>query len=616
MSARELHFTWEWHLQSSPEALWPLVSDTNHFNHDTGAQALEKRADEPAPSNARRLLRIMSFGMPFEWVEEPYEWVQPHYYRTARHYTKGLVEEVHVLTELIPEGSGTHLRYTLTLRPRTRLARVLLGTQIKLNSGRIYEKTFQTYDQKASRGELLPLASLTPVEFVPGGETRLQDLAARLRREGAQPALVEKLTWLVENGDDLVVARIRPYALADQWNVSRRALLETCLLATRVGLLDLQWDLLCPNCRGAKATATTLSGVVPEVHCDMCNIDFTVNFDRSVELTFKVNAAVRLAETGEFCIAGPQTTPHVVVQQLMKAGEVRSIQPVLEPGRYRLRALNLRGGQYLNVAQHGHAELTLTARDTEWDNSEPAITPDAKLTWRNDSREEQLMLLERVAWSDQAVTAAEVTTMQLFRDLFAKEALRPGDQISVGKLTILFTDLRGSTSLYREIGDAPAFGLVMNHFDILRDAISAEGGAIVKTIGDAVMAAFPQPDAALRAALAMQHNLMEATRNERPLKLKIGVHTGACIAVTLNDRLDYFGSTVNLAARLEGQSTGEDVVISNEMYNDSAVRDLLSRRDYDVAFYTSELKGFADEQFRLWRVRRAPEMEKVVIYPG
>ena len=116
------------------------------------------------------------------------------------------------------------------------------------------------------------------------------------------------------------------------------------------------------------------------------------------------------------------------------------------------------------------------------------------------------------AWSDQAITAAEVLTLQRFRDLFAEEALRPGDQIVVGSLTVLFTDLVDSTRMYREIGDATAFGLVMDHFDVLRAAIEAADGAIVKTIGDAVMAVFRRPAAGLQAILAAQEQLQRPHR--------------------------------------------------------------------------------------------------------
>ena len=172
---------------------------------------------------------------------------------------------------------------------------------------------------------------------------------------------------------------------------------------------------------------------------------------------------------------------------------------------------------------------------------------------------------------------------------------------------MLFTDLKNSTRLYRQIGDATAFGRVMNHFDVLKQAIADEDGALVKTIGDAVMAVFRQPASALRAMLEAQQRLAFPPDGMLPLTLKAGLHTGPCIAVTLNDRLDYFGSTVNLAARLEGQSTGNDVVISSAVYGDPEVRELLSDPSNEFVFQRFEipLKGFDEETFELWRVARA-----------
>jgi class 3 adenylate cyclase len=219
---------------------------------------------------------------------------------------------------------------------------------------------------------------------------------------------------------------------------------------------------------------------------------------------------------------------------------------------------------------------------------------------------EQLLVLERTAWSDQAATAAEVTALQIFRDLFSTEALRPGEKISVGALTVLFTDLRNSTQLYREIGDATAFGRVLSHFDVLRRAIAEEDGAVVKTIGDAVMAVFREPVRAVRAMLRAQHELANPQDGRDPLTLKAGLHMGPCIAVTLNERLDYFGSTVNMAARLEGLSTGSDVIVSRAIFEDPEVQQLLgsNEAEFQAEPFEMSLKGFADESFQLLRVSR------------
>ncbi|MBI3954183.1 MAG: adenylate/guanylate cyclase domain-containing protein [Chloroflexi bacterium] len=232
------------------------------------------------------------------------------------------------------------------------------------------------------------------------------------------------------------------------------------------------------------------------------------------------------------------------------------------------------------------------------------MTPALQLV--NETAEEQLFVLERTAWSDQAVTAADVTACQVFRDLFSSEVLRPGQQLSVGTLTVLFTDLRESTRLYQEIGDAPAFGRVLDHFGVLRKAVTAQDGAVVKTIGDAIMAAFARPVAALRAVLNAQEELATPRAGERPLLLKAGIHLGHCIAVTLNERLDYFGSTVNLAARLDRYSSGEDVIISEAVRNDPEVAQLLDERGegLEAEQFEARIRGFDERPFPLWRVRR------------
>ena len=116
----------------------------------------------------------------------------------------------------------------------------------------------------------------------------------------------------------------------------------------------------------------------------------------------------------------------------------------------------------------------------------------------------------------------------------------------------LFTDLKGSTELYERVGDLVAYDLVRAHFRVLHEIVAAESGAVVKTIGDAVMATFPTPDRAMAAALKMR----EALKNLKgDLLLKIGIHEGPCLAVSLNDRQDYFGRTVNIAARVQGLAT-------------------------------------------------------------
>ena len=610
MAFRELHYRWVFHLQSTPESLWPFVADTNRFNRDTGVPRINVDTSKKPLRNARRKVRLSIYGMDVEWEEQPFEWVRPVRFGIERVYSRGPMARMRARAELTPgENGGTLVTYEVHATPRNLIGVVAIPLQLRLNSAPKFRAAFKKYDKLASTGVDASLGD-SSVSLPTVDHSRINALGERLLNDSDQEQLpevktiVDRLLEFLTTSDDFAVARIRPYQLADNWKVSRRLVLETCLRATRVGLLDLRWDLLCPMCRGAKDIGSSLKNLPANVHCPTCKIDFNANFDRFVEVTFKPSAGVRVVELQDFCIGSPQRTPHVVVQQLLTAGGERVLDLPLGSGNYRLRVLELPGSQAVNVSSEGASSASIAVSENGWSNDVLQLNKRSSLTLHNNTNAEQLLILERIAWSDQAATAAEVTALQIFRDLFSTEALRPGEQISVGTLTVLFTDLRHSTRLYREIGDATAFGRVMNHFDVLKKVIADREGAIVKTIGDAVMAVFRDPANALVAMLEAQEVLANPAEGIMPLQLKAGIHSGPCIAVTLNDRLDYFGSTVNMAARLEGLSSGSDVIISGAVFGDAKVNELLSSGEFEVSSFEMALKGFEEEQSQLWRVSR------------
>jgi adenylate cyclase len=612
MSFREHHKRWEFDLKSSPDRLWPFVADTNRFNRDTGVPKIDVEGGHKRLRNARRKIRLSIYGLPVEWEEQPFEWVRPARFGVERVYSKGPMARLKVLAELTskPDG-GTHMTYELWATPRNLLGTVAIPLQLNLIVGPRLRAAIRKYDDLAFAETKAETTGTAPSQ----SSFDLQRLAALRQKlivdvessETPAPkvAIADRLADFIEHGDDLSVSRIRAYKLADDWREPRRLVLEVCLRATRTGLLDFQWDLLCPLCRGPQESGHSLKDINTDVHCSGCQIDFTVNFDRYVELTFRPNPAVRRSEVASYCVGSPHWTPHVVAQQLLPPRDKRDLILPLEPGNYRLRALELQGSQDVTVSSEGENSAYVTLSDNGWSREALHVSERVSLALKNETSAEQLLILERMEWSDQATTAAEVTALQMFRDLFASEALRPGEQISVGTLTILFTDLRHSTQLYREIGDATAFGRVMSHFDVVKKSITEHDGAIVKTIGDAVMAVFRSAADGLLAMLEVQRILASPPDGSLPLQLKAGLNTGPCIAVTLNDRLDYFGSTVNMAARLEGLSCGSDVIISRSVYEDARVRDLIESQGLSAVEFDMSLKGFDDERFELWRVTKS-----------
>ena len=163
----------------------------------------------------------------------------------------------------------------------------------------------------------------------------------------------------------------------------------------------------------------------------------------------------------------------------------------------------------------------------------------------------------------------------LFRQMLGEQTLPPNQSLGVSNMAVFFSDLKASTLLYQRLGDATAYRLVREHFDIIFDAVDKYGGSAVKTIGDGVMGTFFDSASALRGVVESISGLDELNRrNDLPdedhLQLKVGLHSGACIVVTLNRRLDYFGSTVNIAARLSNLAQGGEVLLSKAVLADPA----------------------------------------------
>ena len=623
MSEPVKHYTWSWDLASSPEELWPFVSDTDRFNRDCGFPSVtvvpagDVKGDRAA--DARRL-RTQHLGLAIEWDERPFEWVINRSFGVERLFKRGPFARISARCELKPRTpSGTRLVYQIWFTPANGLGHLaLLLGGATWQFYRPFDRVFRQYDRQRKAGNSAsPLAKYS--RFSPGGAARLATIkGSLLKQTGRLAPIVERLAEFVADADDLDCQRIRAYVLADRWKTNRRETLQVCLHATRAGMLDFHWDALCPHCRGAKAVADTLSELKTEVHCDTCQLDYTAEFDRSVELTFTPNPAIRHVPRTYYCIGGPQITPHVVIQQTLPPGESRLLQLNLAPGRYRVRSPQIDRSWPLLLDSEGAVDATLRLSADLAPRQEIILAPGAALTLVNATEAVHGALIEHVAWSDQSTMASEVTSLQLFRDLFAREVLRPGGRISVHSLTIVFTDLKGSTQLYRDIGDAPAFSQVLTHFDLLKHAIDTEGGAIVKTMGDAVMAVFPRPAPAVRALFVAQRQLALAqsvvpwsgppgsAALASPLSLKAAVHHGPCISINQNDRLDYFGTTVNVAARLCGISTGADVLLSGVVRNDAEVSVLIAQQPGHVRTEVEHttLRGIEGEIFEVYRVRR------------
>lgn len=606
---------------------WALHSDTHKVNVAAGLSPYDYR-DEPQPDGTtRRFFTTTANHIKLEGEEFFSAWEKERFFELQRVYSKGPFEGSTHRFELVPNDptdplAGGTCKHAFHMTPRGLLGKVWrwgFGREV-LPAMRAYlseaeERVFahlQAERDDESQLDELPEPAFESLDgFKPGPDQiaaveRLSIAAHAISKSNAVGLIARSL--LTAHDDE--VQRIRPFAQADRWGLPRREALDAFLAATHTGMLRLRWDVICPHCRGDKGTLDSLGAVQEDAFCESCNLRFAVDLSRTLEAVFEPHPQVREVPRSTYCQGGPGTTPHIHYQRMLEPGE--TWQPVVhfERGRYRLRAtgtdefrwvgvdpeLTAVAGGVVSIGDEG-----LTGEDPRLRPGEPAV-----VVLQNRSARRSLVVIEDVAWAEDALVAGELVADQRFRGLFSGEMLTTGVSLAVESVTILFTDLVGSTAMYGELGDARAFNLVWTHFSVLEEIVARHGGAIVKTIGDAIMAAFWKPTSALLAASEL-HDLVErhvaSEGHTHPVTLKVGMHEGPSIVVTMNDRLDYFGRTVNLAARVESRSDGDDIVVSRHLAriteDCSALRDLGWFSEDLVA----ELKGI-EEPVRLLRFKR------------
>jgi class 3 adenylate cyclase len=350
-------------------------------------------------------------------------------------------------------------------------------------------------------------------------------------------------------------------------------------------MLDLSWDTICPHCRGLREESGKLADVAAGGHCDVCAIDFTTEAAEAVEVTFRVHPSIRDVPERLYCSAEPATKDHIRVQTLVAPGDKTTLTPSLAPGRYVMWAGHA-GGWYLDVEPGGPSAL-------EWaDHPEGHVVragTEPAITFVNAGKEPALFSVERATWSDDALRPGTLLSFQDFRDLFSEDYIGADVKLAVGEQTLLFTDVVGSTAFYAERGDPGAFVEIKRHFDEVFAIVVANRGAVVKTIGDAVMATFVSPVDAVRAAQKI-HDTFHPARGDTPIRLRISLNTGPCIAVRLNSNADFFGGTVNIAAKLQALAESYQIAISEATYRAAGVADYLAeqRACLEQVEYTSK----------------------------
>jgi class 3 adenylate cyclase len=572
----------------SPTAAYRAFADTDRFNRLRGADPLVIEERSLPSGQVERRIRV---GAGNEYVEEPFDWEEGQRYSVLRRYDEGMLAAYRWSVSFEESPGGTLVHVEALLYPRKAWMRILLWAYTRFVLQREVIVLFRAVRAAlVSKGKDDFVLPVPEIERSRVNEARLAAAHKTLIDDQISEPVVESLLNLLREETDLELLHLRPLVLAQRLELDREQSVAAFLHGTRRGIFELRWSLLCPLCRGAKGEEEDLSRIKLEGHCDSCNINFDADFERSVQVTFRPSPALRPLAANYFCVGGPQRTPHIRAQRRIEAGgEARLCElwpvdlnePSLRCPERKLKLLISGPGRY------------------RFDGESFVRTGDhVGLTIENTSDQALHFLVEDLQYPNDILTASMVIQNDIFRDLFSSQTLSPDAVLVLRPLAFLFTDLTGSTAMYEVDGDAASFAKVKAHFDILLAVLAEHNGSLVKTIGDAVMATFDDPADGMRCAIAMQQRM----KAESDLVIKIGLHYGRAMAVTLNDRLDYFGGTVNRSARLEGQSRSGDIVCSKAVYEDPAVAELLAKSAFDLSHEEAQVKG-VEEPMKVLRIQ-------------
>jgi len=450
-----------WNFDCSPDEIWPLIADTARFNEAMNFPKHQIQEVLRDDGSVQFLAQSKVGPLSVDWDDQPQNWVTNKWFEHRRIFLNGPFKKLNALFKIETLQQGCIGKYTITFESANLLGQVLLiGPTLKrmellFNKQISYAKEYLKQNRDSIFEIKAPSISATVNQ-------RAQQISQRIEESPHGHGLARRLLAHVLTGPEVDLWSIRPLQLARLWQVEQRHAIELCLEAAKQGLLDLRWDLLCPRCQVGKSSVNTLKELPKGAHCAACNIDFSREFSKNVELVFHPARSIRPIDKGEYCLLGPMSTPHIKVQLTLAPGESKSIEVYLEESPYRIRTLEAGGEHVIEWSNKDAGFPKLSVSDQHINLGNPG--DQGSLLISNYGKVQRTVIVEKFQWMRDALTAHRATTLQVFRDLFDSDVLRPGDDAEIESITIMFTDLKGSTALYDRIGDPQAYSLVREHF--------------------------------------------------------------------------------------------------------------------------------------------------------
>jgi class 3 adenylate cyclase len=529
-SSHVIENLFQYELPVSSEEIWPYVADTSRMNKELG---FPPRVETEI--NGETHVTTKTLGRAEEWIEKPWVWIDGKELQSFRVFKKGwMTEQLGVFTVRKTE-SGCQVSAYFRWSFSNIFSKLLFSS-----AGNFLNKSFQKFfDDKAKI--IISMRALVKhsIEL----------------NEPDSP--YETFLEYLKTADDLDLDRLHLKKISQIINLPLDLLLSVTHQMVKEGYLSLSWDVVCPHCRGVRAENSGLSSIEMKNACAACEIDFGLDMEESVEVVFRVTEKIRSIKKVVYCAAEPAKKRHIKLNQTLSAGEMKNYSLNLRDGLYRIRSKHSTEVLYLEVKPS-------EVEHVEWNCKESGrktVNTDFVLSLICDK--DTTITLEETWWFNDRLLPREVLSNSLMRSLFSLDHLKAGVNLNVGHQVIMFTDIVGSTPFYKSQGDARAFKAVQDHYKEVSELISSHKGVVIKYIGDAVMAAFLDHEDAFHCSVKI-HETFNETRQDTPIKLRISFHHGPVLCANMNVGLDYFGNTVNQAAKIQKWAGSFEVAVTEE----------------------------------------------------
>ena len=497
-----LEFLWSFEVEVNVDTMWGYISDTSRFNREIGlAPRTEKEID------GRNYVVTTLLGFPQEWHEKPWMWIQGETITSEREYIKGVAYTVQSVFNLQAIAKDkTRIIIYFGWHPRNWFCNKFLSLTENLLKGN-FKRVFSNIEKyvaanKAARG--IDAYKKVNHKITAQQINRIDSIKKQLMQvPDLEQSLVDKLAEHILKGDELELDALKVIRLSHEWNVEYQKLLKICLHSSRLGLLNISWNLVCPHCKGSRFSAKTLGDIPFDAVCEPCNVEFKSSDEEAVEVIFKVHASVREISEKSYYAAEPAKKSHIKTQQSVKPNSVLKLKAPILQNSYKITVKNQPTKYIFKVTNDGGENDIYVDLNTVNENLN-FVGQKSYILFKNNSNEEVVLKLEELKLIDYALRPQHVLMFPDFRDLFAKEHLKSELKLHLGEQALLFTDVVGSTAYYEKVGDAKAFDDVRKHFVDVFEIVKKHHGQVVKTIGDAVMASFPTVEEAMKASEQIQ----------------------------------------------------------------------------------------------------------------